>query len=78
MDMMPGMGMMGGWMLLWVLVGIAVLVVAVLTAVWLVKQLSAGRRDTGNAAEEQLQRRYVAGEIDREEFLRIRRDLAGD
>ncbi|MDT0276087.1 SHOCT domain-containing protein [Blastococcus goldschmidtiae] len=88
--MMDGgmMGMMGGWMLLWALVGVALLVVAVLAATWLVKHRSParpgmapslpGERDEVASAQELLRRRYAAGEIDREEYLRMQRDLSGD
>lgn len=88
--MMEGgmMGMMGGWMLLWTLVGIAVLVVAVLAAIWLIKHRSPARPDTTPtalgkrnevaSAQELLRRRYAAGEIDREEYLRMQRDLSGE
>lgn len=81
------MGMMGGWMLLWALVGLALLVVAVLAAVWLVKHRdparsaaasdALGRRDEAPSAQELLRRRYAAGEIDHEEFQRVQRDLSG-
>ncbi|WP_324276991.1 hypothetical protein [Blastococcus brunescens] len=82
-----GMMGMGGWMLLWALVGIALLVVAVLAAIWLVKHRSParpdaiptapGKRDEVASAQELLRRRYAAGEIDREEYLRVQRDLSG-
>ena len=77
--MMEGgmMGMMGGWMLLWALVGIALLVVAVLAAIWLVKHRTPARPDAATSAEELLRRRYAAGEIDREEYLRMQGDLSG-
>lgn len=81
------MGMMGGWMLLWALVGIALLVAAVLAAIWLVKHRSAAwpyatptaslQREEVTSAQELLRRRYAAGEIDREEYLRVQRDLSG-
>jgi putative membrane protein len=74
-------------MLLWALVGLAVLVLAVLAAVWLARRLSPGRRDAlpsapgrrdeAPSAQELLRRRYAAGEIDREEYLRMQRDLSG-
>ncbi|MDK3256642.1 SHOCT domain-containing protein [Blastococcus capsensis] len=69
------MGMMGGWMLLWALVGLALLVAGVLAAIWLVKHRSPAR-DAGPASEEVLRRRYAAGEIDREDYLRMQRDLS--
>ena len=71
------MGMMGGWMLLWALVGLALLVVAVLAAVWLVKHRSPAGPGAGPGPEEVLRRRYAAGEIDREDYLRMQRDLSG-
>ena len=84
--MMGMMGMMGGWMLLWGLVGIALLVVAVLAAIWLVKQRTPARPDAASrgpgqrgeapSAQELLRRRYAAGEIDREDYLRMQRDLS--
>jgi putative membrane protein len=81
------MAMMGGWMLLWALVGLAVLVLAVLGATWLARRLSPDRRedslsspgrpDEAPSAQELLRRRYAAGEIHREEYLRMQRDLTG-
>ncbi len=81
------MAMMGGWMLLWALVGLAVLVLAVLGAIWLARRLAPGRReeahgspgrpDEAPSAQELLRRRYAAGEIHREEYLRMQRDLTG-
>ena len=71
------MGMMGGWMLLWGLVGIALLVVLVLGAIWLVNHRTPTRPDASHGARELLHRRYAAGEIDREEYLRMQRDLSG-
>lgn len=86
--MMGMMGMMGGWMLLWAVVGIALLVVAVLAAIRLIKHGSPvgagatatapGERGDVASAQELLRRRYAAGEIDREEYLRMQGDLSGD
>lgn len=70
-------GMMGGWMLLWALVGLALLVVAALAAIWLVRHRSPARSDTDAGPEEELRRRYAAGEIDREDYLRMQRDVSG-
>lgn len=80
-DMMSG-GMMGGmgvWMLLWVLVGIAVLVLAVVGIVSLVRRT--GNRESGPASggelpEDLLRRRYAAGEIEEDEYLRRRSGLS--
>ncbi len=81
------MAMMGGWMLLWALVGLALLVLAVLGAIWLARRLSRDRReeahgsprrpDKAPSAQELLRRRYAAGDIDRDEYLRMQRDLTG-
>ncbi|KGH45408.1 MULTISPECIES: hypothetical protein [Modestobacter] len=78
--------MMGGWMLLWALLGLAVLVLAALGGVWLARRLgrdrdeqtrgTSGPSDAAPGAQELLRRRYAAGEIDREEYLRTQRDLA--
>ena len=77
-EMMTGGGM-GGMMgtgmaismLLWTLVGLALLVLAVVAIVWLVRRTrpdSGTGRDDG--AEGLLRRRYAAGEIDDDEFHR--------
>lgn len=73
------MGGMGLWMLLWALVGLAVLVLAVVGVVWLVRRTDTPRpapaidRET---PEELLRRRYATGEIDEDEYLRRRSGLS--
>ena len=73
------MGAMGLWMILWVLIALAVLVLAVLGIIWLVHRAgdsvngSPARRET---ADELLRRRYAAGEIDEEEYRKRRDDLS--
>ncbi len=80
-DMMGG-GMMGGmgvWMLLWVLVGIAVLALAVVGILWLVRRADNPRHVPPSGeepAEDLLRRRYAAGEIEEDEYLRRRAGLA--
>jgi putative membrane protein len=75
---MMGMGgMMGAWMVFGVLFALALLVLVVLASIWLAKRLSPGRTEMSTGPEEVLRRRYAAGEIDREEFLRTQRDLSG-
>lgn len=80
-DMM-GAGMMGGmglWMLLWALVGIAVVALAVLGIVWLVRRTDSSRpvpRTQSESAEDVLRRRYAAGEIDEDEYVRRRAGLS--
>ncbi len=76
MSQMMGMGMgsgMGMWMILWWLIGLAVLVLAVLGIIWLVRKQggsAAAQPSRQGAAEEVLRRRYATGELDEEEYLR--------
>ena len=70
-------GMMTGWMLLRALVDLVALALAALGAIWLARRLSPGRPDLTANAEEVLRRRYAAGSIDRDEYLRGQRDLSG-
>lgn len=86
-EMMGGMGAMALWMLLCGLVGIAVLA---LTVVGIVSVTSTSlttrlmRRSDGprsmppapDLAEELLRRRYAAGEVDEDEYLRRRSGLS--
>ena len=67
-------GPMMGWMWIWSLVGLAVLVLLV----WLVVRLTGGGRDgTGaSSARRILDDRYARGEIDEEEYRRRRAGLA--
>lgn len=76
--MMDG-GMMGGFMGPWMmLVPLVVLIGLVALAVWVVRTLTKNSGDTpsGGDALEVARQRYARGEIDREEFERIRADLA--
>lgn len=74
---------MGLWMLIVVVTVLAVLVVAVLAGVWLVRRLRADRsgvelsagggvaeHGSGGPALDVLRHRYAAGEIDDEEYER--------
>lgn len=74
--MMPGMG---PWMMLvWGVVMLLVLVLVVLGIVGLIRSLSTGERRERpgiETAEEILSRRYAAGEIDHEEYVRRRQEL---
>lgn len=65
-------GAMGAWMLLWAFVAVAILVLAVATTVWLVRRPSGSgeRPPLTETPEEILRRRYAAGEIDEDEYLR--------
>jgi len=68
--MMAGMGL---WELLAVVTVLAMLVLAVLGSVWLVRQLrrpERGSPPTGDTARDLLRRRYAAGELDDDEYER--------
>ena len=64
--------MMWGWMALWAVLVLALIVLAVAATVWLVRHLAGGNRSPRDV----LERRYAAGELSREEFLQQRDDLA--
>lgn len=66
-------GMMG-WMLIWGLVGIALLVALVVGTVWLVRHGN-DPSPRVDSPEEALRRRFAAGEIDEDEYLRIQAGL---
>jgi len=73
--MMDGgmMGAMGLWMLLWALIGVALLALAVVGVIWLVRRTAAPQPGTApdrESPEELLRRRYAAGEIEDEEYER--------
>jgi len=74
---MGGMGLLGGLLGLFLFALLAVTVVLVI--VWLWRKLSASTATAGHqgtsTARELLEQRYARGEIDREEFLRVREDL---
>lgn len=84
-DNMMDWGAMGGFMwigmLIWALLGIALIVLAV-GIVWLVRELGRDgrgrRRLEERSAIEKLELRYIRGEVDRETFLAIREDLQRD
>lgn len=73
---MDGMMGMGWWMVLWGLVGLAVLVLAVLGAVWLARNVT-GKPNPPEVdrAEQEVRQLYAAGHIDRDEYLRRLDDL---
>ncbi len=79
---MDGMGGMMVWMLLWGLVGLSLLTFAVLGIVWLVRvrNLSSAPHggESADPAEQELRRRYAAGQIDREQYQQRLADLQGD
>jgi putative membrane protein len=74
---MGGMGGMMMWMLFWGVVGISLLVLAVIAVVSLVRRRDAGPSQEWrpDSPQQILARRYAAGEIEEEEFLRRRSNL---
>jgi putative membrane protein len=59
-------------MLLWGVLALALLVLTVVATISLIKHLNS----TSGGHQRLIERRYAAGEIDREEFLQRRDDLA--
>lgn len=75
---MPGC-MVSGMGIVWLLVGIGALVLIAIGVIWLVTRLrgvgaSGGRTAT---ALDELDRRYARGELDRDTYLQMRRDIVG-
>lgn len=65
------MGGMMAWMVIWGLVGIALLVLAVVGVVRLLRGPGVDRRGAERESpEEVLRRRYASGELDEDEYLR--------
>jgi putative membrane protein len=63
--MWPYMGVMGWWMAVWWIFGLAVLVLLV----WIVARATGGSVGRVDESPEQiLKRRYARGEMDREEY----------
>lgn len=82
--MMDG-GMMGGGMGIWMLIGwlvpILVLVGLGVLVVWAIRKLAGDSRTARSGDDDALEvarHRYARGEIDREEFRRIRSDLTSE
>ena len=79
-----GMGFAG---LVWLLICLAILVLIIVAVVWLIDRLrgDSGRLRGGSAtpggrasgALAELDLRYARGELDRDTYLQMRRDLAG-
>jgi putative membrane protein len=66
------MGVMGWWMAVWWILGLAVMVLLV----WIVARAAAGPVERADDSPEQiLKRRYARGEIDREEYDRRLTDI---
>jgi putative membrane protein len=72
--MMTGMDL---WLILWVVVGVAIVVLAAAGTVWVARELgwrSRAHRERAEVPEDApraiLRRRYAAGDIDEDEYLR--------
>ena len=67
-------GAIGSWLALWAVLALSLIVLAVVATIWLLKHLTGS--GTGDEHGKVLEHRYAAGDIDREEFLQRREDLA--
>jgi len=71
--MMAGMG---AWMALWAVAGVVIVALVAAGAVWAARELGQRGRGPeraelpGDAPQQILRRRYAAGEIDEDEYLR--------
>ncbi len=76
MECLGGASMAGmmGWMLIWAMVGVALLVAIVLGTAWLIRR-GGGSADRVDSPEAILRRRFAVGEIDEDEYFRLRADL---
>jgi len=75
---MDGYGMMYGYGWIYMLLGTLFIVGVVLLIVWMVRQSGAGSTGSSNREEtalDILKKRYAKGEIDIEEFERMKRDI---
>lgn len=78
-------GMMNGWWgvwgILWMLIALGVLALLIAGIVWLVHSMTSEDRGgppspgAGASARDIIDMRYARGEIDRDEYVRARRDL---
>jgi putative membrane protein len=74
--MMCGMmGGMGTWMALSAFVGLIILVLGALVIAWFVRNLISSGRRHDDSAEQELRRRYAAGELSRDQYLEMSSDL---
>ncbi len=76
--MMGGYNMMSGYGWIYMILGTLLIVGIALFIVWLVRQSGAGSGgsdDREETALDILKKRYAKGEIDKEEFERMKREL---
>lgn len=67
-------GWMGGMMLMWLLVGLAILALAIAATVWLVRNMQRG--DGRGDVRRELDLRYARGELTSDEYRERREQLA--
>ena len=85
MNATGAMSHMSGWMVgwmgmagpLWLLICVAVLVMIILAAIWLARETRGSASGSESGALAELDRRYARGEVDRDAYLQMRRDLGG-
>lgn len=71
-----GMGGMIVWVLVWGLLGLALLVAIIVGTVWAIRRWSVPEQPGRvESAQDQLKRRFAAGEIDEDEYLNRRAHL---
>ncbi|MBA3851992.1 MAG: SHOCT domain-containing protein [Chloroflexi bacterium] len=70
-------GLMGVGMLIWAILALALVALVIVAIVWLVRQLGRDgqQRRSERSAIAELELRYARGEIEREAYLAVRRDL---
>jgi putative membrane protein len=78
---MMGFGMMGGFGLIGLILNLAIIVGVVVLVVWAVGRFSGGganwnQSSAGQSPREILQARYARGEITREQYQQILKDLS--
>lgn len=66
---MFGFGLMGGFMMLFFWGGVILLIV------WLIRELSGKNQPQGKSALDILKGRYAKGEITKEEFEKMKKDI---
>lgn len=72
------MGAMGLWMLLWGVVGLALLTMLVVVLVRLTRPRETPQQLSPAATEEALYRRYAAGELSGDDYLELSTKLRRD
>ena len=77
--MMDGWGRWGGWMMPFHGLGLLFWIAVIAAMVWLVRSFrrSNERGERSNAGLDVLEQRYAGGEINRDEYLQKKRDIAG-